>query len=88
MAAFQDFRQALDAARNIQGAEGARRIVAAYADLNRDHGPVGTYDVDTDRILSDLGGDCGPAYTVTRCAPWGGVGVPDYVIRHAAPVVG
>ncbi len=77
------FRLAVEAARAIPGADGARQIARVYADRNRDHGPVGTYGIDTFRILRDLGGELDPAYRVRRCASWQGVGPDDYVIEHA-----
>lgn len=82
--AWDQFRTEIEAARAIPGADGARQIARVYADLNRDHGPVGTYPIDTARILCDLGGELGPAYKVRRCAPWADVGPEDYVIAHAA----
>lgn len=81
---WNQFRTQIEAARAIPGADGARQIARVYADMARDHGPVGTYTIDTARILRDLGGELGPAYKVQRCAPWADVGPEDYVIAHAA----
>lgn len=84
---WNQFRTEIEAARAIPGADGARQIARVYADLNRDHSgggyKIGTYSVDTMRILRDLGGELGPAYKVRRCAPWADVGPEDYVITHA-----